>query len=114
MVRNKHGPQKRDETSGNLRANEYLLVFKRKRKPRVRRVPEKMKACTLLPYEDHQNEYYLGDLRLGITNNVVPEKVFTWKVSFKSCNTEHPVITLNSNDKYVFIKAHDDVSFFNG
>lgn len=108
MVRNKNAPHKCDE------ANEYLLVFKSKRKPRVRRLPERMKAYKLLPYEDHQNDYYLGDLRLGTTNNVVPEKVFTWKVSFKSYNKEYTIIIFNSNDEYVSIKAHDDVSLFNG
>lgn len=112
MVRSKKAPQKHDEASGNPRANEFIPVFP-KRKPR-RRLTEKMKSYKLLPYEDHQNNYYLGDLRLGITNNVVPEKVFTWKVSFKSDNTENTKIILNSNDEWVVIETHDDGSLFNG
>lgn len=113
MVRNKKAPQKQDKASNNIRANEFIPVFP-KRKPKFRGLPERMKGYKLLPYQDHQNDYYLGDLRLGTTNNVVSEKIFTWKVCFKSHNTENTTIILNSNDECVVIETQEDVSLFKG
>ncbi|XP_066137838.1 E3 ubiquitin-protein ligase SHPRH isoform X1 [Euwallacea fornicatus] len=112
-MRTKNTPTPKQHSMGSVSLStigEFIPIYRKKRSKRPLRDKTTSYHQLVLAKETHK-QYYLGEIKIGISNSIIAEIIQSCKVCFKS-NEDQSSIILSVGNECTVIQESEDAAFF--